>query len=83
MKNSIQSQRALRWGAVFFLLLLPVLPAHARRGKTDGWARSQFSTAERMREALNGRPAQERTHRQYQQVINAYRRVYYGAPASS
>jgi N-acetylmuramoyl-L-alanine amidase len=36
-----------------------------------------------MREALNGRPAKERTQRQYQRVIEAYRRVYYGAPASS
>ena len=36
-----------------------------------------------MREALNGRPAPERTRHQYQQVIDAYRRVYYGAPASS
>ena len=36
-----------------------------------------------MREALNGRPANERTRREYQRVINAYRTVYFGAPASS
>ncbi len=36
-----------------------------------------------MREALNGRPSAERTRRQYQEVIDAYRRVYYGAPSSS
>ena len=65
------------------LLLLPAVPALARSRHTDSWARSQFATAERMREALNGRPAQERTRRQYQRVINAYREVYYGAPASS
>lgn len=64
-------------------MLLPALPLHARSRKPDSWARSQFATAERMREALNGRPAQERTRRQYQRVIDAYRRVYYGAPASS
>jgi N-acetylmuramoyl-L-alanine amidase len=73
----------LRWAAALFLLLLPVRPAHARNRKSDTWARSQFATAEHMREALNGRPAQERSRRQYQQVIDAYRRVYYGAPASS
>ena len=56
---------------------------HARSRKSDGWARSEFAAAERMREALNGRPAPERTHRQYQQVIDAYRRVYFGAPTSS
>ncbi len=36
-----------------------------------------------MREALNGRPAAERTRREYQRVIAAYRRVYYGAPTST
>lgn len=36
-----------------------------------------------MREALNGRPAEERTRHEYQRVITAYRRVYYGAPAST
>ncbi len=36
-----------------------------------------------MREALNGRPEAERTRREYQQVVTAYRKVYYGAPASS
>src|ERR1035438_6055993 len=36
-----------------------------------------------MREALNGRPAGERTRREYQRVIDSYRRVYFGSPASS
>jgi N-acetylmuramoyl-L-alanine amidase len=36
-----------------------------------------------MREALNGRPAAERTRREYQRVIDSYRRVYLGSPASS
>ncbi len=46
-------------------------------------ARTQFETAERMREALNGRPENERTHHDYQKVADAYRKVYYVAPASS
>ncbi len=46
-------------------------------------ARTQFETAERMREALNGRPESERTRRDYQKVADAYRRVYYVSPASS
>ena len=36
-----------------------------------------------MREALNGRPAADRTRRDYQRTIDAYRRVYFGAPAST
>src|SRR5215831_6877199 len=46
-------------------------------------ARTQYETAERMREALNGRPASERTRKDYQKVADAYRKVYYGSPASS
>jgi len=46
-------------------------------------ATSQFETAERLRESLNGRPASERTRREYQRVIDAYRRVYYTSPISS
>ncbi len=36
-----------------------------------------------MREALNGRPVGERTRHEYQRVIDSYRRVYFGSPASS
>jgi N-acetylmuramoyl-L-alanine amidase len=46
-------------------------------------AASQFEKAEQMREALNGRPEAERTRRDYQRVADAYRKVYYVAPASS
>ena len=36
-----------------------------------------------MREALNGRPASERTRREYHRVADAYRKVYYVSPGSS
>jgi len=39
--------------------------------------------AERMREALNGRPPADRTRHDYQRVVNAYRSVYLGAPTST
>lgn len=80
MKSLDRSQRALR---LVVVLLLTALPAMARGHKSDAWAKSQFATAERMREALNGRPVAERSRREYQRVINAYRGVYYGAPAST
>ncbi len=54
----------------------------ARAHHSDAWARQHFTAAERMREALNGRPAASRTRRDYQRVLNAYRDVYLGAPAS-
>jgi len=57
--------------------------ASARVHHNDAWARRQFAQAERTREALNGRPAGDRTRNQYQRVIDAYRRVYFGSPTSS
>jgi N-acetylmuramoyl-L-alanine amidase len=82
VKNFDRNRRALRWAAAL-LLLLPPLPAHASGHKSEARARSQFATAERMREALNGRPAEERTRQEYQRVMTAYRRVYHGAPAAT
>jgi N-acetylmuramoyl-L-alanine amidase len=36
-----------------------------------------------MREALNNLPSAQQSRHEYQRVIAAYRRVYYGSPASS
>ncbi len=77
------SQRRRRWGALLLLLALSGVPAHARAHHGEAWARDRFASAERMREALNGRPPAERTRRDYQRVLNSYRNVYYGAPTST
>jgi N-acetylmuramoyl-L-alanine amidase len=61
------------------LLASPAYAAH----KSDAWARTQFANAERRREALNDRPEAQRTRREYQLIIAAYRSVYYGAPTCS
>src|SRR6204780_4655577 len=74
---------ALRLGATLLLVLLPLASASARIRHNDAWARQQFAKAERTREALNGRPVGERTRREYQRAIDAYRRVYFGSPPSS
>ncbi len=78
--------RAVRWCAVVSIVVAAALPSAARTTRahsTDASARQQFAKAERMREALNGRPAGERTRREYQRVMDAYRRVYFGRPVSS
>jgi N-acetylmuramoyl-L-alanine amidase len=77
------SQRGRRWGALLLLLALSGVPAHARTHRSEAWAHAHFASAERMREALNGRPQAERTRRDYQRVLDAYRNVYYGAPTST
>ncbi len=65
-----------------FTLLLPVMSAHARAHKSATWADSEFAAAEQMQEALEGRPLESRTRTDYEHVIDAYRRVYLGAPTS-
>jgi N-acetylmuramoyl-L-alanine amidase len=82
LKNSDRSQRAKRLGAALLLLLLPVLSLQAR-GKSEAWASTQYATAQRLRETLNNLPSAQQTRKEYQRVISAYRRVYYGSPASS
>jgi len=46
-------------------------------------ALTQFERAGRLREALQGKPEDRRTKRDYMRVIDAYRKVYYTAPTSS
>jgi len=82
-----------RWQALLALAAFAALtaPSSFARARThysnshhsEGWARDHFAGAERMREALNGRPAADRTRHDYQRVLNAYRSVYLGAPVSS
>ena len=43
---------------------------------------SAFAHAERLHEALEGRPEQQRTRLQYEHVLDAYRAIYHGDPAS-
>jgi N-acetylmuramoyl-L-alanine amidase len=46
-------------------------------------ARNDFEAAEKMRDALDGLAPDQRTRKDYQRVIEAYRKVYYGAPTSN
>jgi N-acetylmuramoyl-L-alanine amidase len=83
--KSSSRQRGL-WGALLGLAVFAAVcapAAHARARHSDAWAREHFAAAERMREALNGRPPADRTRRDYQRVLNAYRTIYLGAPASA
>jgi N-acetylmuramoyl-L-alanine amidase len=91
--STISSPRYLGVRACFRLLLaVSVLSMLASVNLSAGsassaarkeQAREQFDKAEQMREALNGRPADQRSRKDYQHVADAYRKVYYVAPASS
>jgi N-acetylmuramoyl-L-alanine amidase len=77
------SALASRYSVLPLLLVALSASAYARPHHGEAWARERFATAERMREALNGRPPADRARRDYQRVINEYRSVYYGAPTST
>jgi N-acetylmuramoyl-L-alanine amidase len=79
--KTLRIQRALRWSAAVFALLLPAM-AHARVHKSGTWADSQFAAAQEMQDTLEGRPLEDRARHDYERVISAYRRVYLEAPSS-
>src|SRR3954447_9466159 len=64
-------------------MLMVCVPAQARMtvAQKKQIAHKQFQTAEKMREALNGRAQSERTRAAYSKVIEAYRKVYRLAPS--
>jgi N-acetylmuramoyl-L-alanine amidase len=82
VNTSNRSRRAAHWAIAFLWMASVALPAHARH-KSEAWARTEFSRASTMQEALGGRPVPERSRAEYQRVIDAYRRVYLGAPTST
>jgi N-acetylmuramoyl-L-alanine amidase len=57
-------------------ILAPVSQAFAAQSS------SAFARAERLHEALEGRPEQQRTRLQYEHVLDAYRAIYHGDPGS-
>ena len=69
--------------ALACLLLAPVGAAARSVKQKKQAARAQFETAERLREALDGKAESDRTRREYQKVIDAYRKVYYTAPSGA
>jgi len=87
-RTSSRSRRAphpLRTALVLALVCLCAAPMLARgtSAASRQRARAQYVRAERMREELNGTPTAQRSRREYQRVMDAYRRVYYISPGSS
>ncbi|HKD83938.1 MAG TPA: N-acetylmuramoyl-L-alanine amidase [Terriglobales bacterium] len=76
-------QQLLGAAALISILTISLNAASGSVASRKLEAREQFDKAEQMREALNGRPADQRTRKDYQHVADAYRKVYYVAPMSS
>ena len=73
--------RLLSIAGCFFLLTFSSawMQAAPPRGV---FALPPYERAQRMREALEGRPERQRTRREYERVIDAYRTVYHYEPSS-
>jgi len=72
--------RALPLLAVALALATPA--ALAAKPQSGSARATAFAHAERLREALEGRPESQRTRLQYEHVLDAYRAIYHGDPAS-
>jgi N-acetylmuramoyl-L-alanine amidase len=82
MKTGTRILQRIAIAASLACVLLPSVQARTVKQKKQA-ARTQFENAERMREALDGRPESQRSRRDYLKVIEAYRKVYYTAPTSN
>src|SRR5712672_4628774 len=67
--------------ALACLLLAPVSTFARTVAQKKQAARAQLETAERLRDSLESKPEAQRTRKDYQKVIEAYRKVYYTAPS--
>lgn len=73
--------RRAAWTISAASLLMIALPAAAARTQY-GPPQSSFAHAERLREALEGRPERDRIHLDYERVLDAYRAVYHNDPSA-
>jgi N-acetylmuramoyl-L-alanine amidase len=67
--------------ALACLLLAPVSTFARTVAQKKQAARAQLETAERLRDSLKSKPEAQRTRKDFQKVIDAYRKVYYTAPS--
>src|SRR5215813_4431640 len=78
---TVTRNRGLRTLIATFLVCTLLAPMYARTVKQKKQAAAvQLQAAERLRESLNGKPESQRTRRDYDRVLDAYRKVYHTAP---
>jgi len=73
----------VRAAVVVCAALLAASAALSRAAQLGNNRSGTFAHAERLREALEGRPEQQRTRLQYEHVLDAYRAIYHADPGSS
>jgi N-acetylmuramoyl-L-alanine amidase len=78
MRTGILGRLAL--AAAVACIMLSSAQARTVKQKKQA-AKAQFEAAERLRDSLLGTPDSQRERRDYQKVMDAYRKVYYTAPS--
>src|SRR5262249_29575422 len=79
--GAYRGPRILLIASLVCLLLAPAFGRTVKQKKQA--AKTQFEVAERLRESLDGKPESQRTRRDYDRVLDAYRKVYHTAPTSN
>jgi N-acetylmuramoyl-L-alanine amidase len=74
--------RRAGWLLAAVAMVCPARAAWCASPQYGAGRNSAFGHAERMREALEGRPEQQRSRLQYERVLDAYRAIYHSDPAS-
>jgi N-acetylmuramoyl-L-alanine amidase len=69
-------------GCICLLTLLTTAARVPAALQHSAGVHSPYEKAQRMREAIEGSPERQRTRRDYQRAIDAYRAIYHGDPAS-
>ncbi len=67
--------------ALACLLLAPVSTFARTVAQKKQAARAELETAEHLRDSLESKPEAQRTRKDFQKVMDAYRKVYYTAPS--
>jgi N-acetylmuramoyl-L-alanine amidase len=67
---------------VLLLSLVPLASSAFAASQSAASRPAAFAHAERLREALEGRPEQQRTRLQYERVLDAYRAIYHADPGA-
>ena len=83
LSGGMSGRRVVRGTTLVVCLLVVSASAEARVHRSQAWAETQFTKAEALRETLNGHDEQARTRREYETVVDSYRRIVLEAPASS
>lgn len=80
MKTGPRTLRRVALAVSLACALVPAMQARTVKQKKQA-AKAQFDVAEKLRDSLLGTAESDRERRDYQKVIDAYRKVYYTAPS--